>query len=185
MAIPKVPTQGKPYTVITADVKKTLFEEFITMNYRHLANINPVVTDALHKTTTGTFTFVEVGDIGDDGAEAALAVTTADNPNKIPIRFSASQRTARVTLTRLVIKHPALRVEQGYIRKFPVTSRTVDGVSFLVLGLKQSTVEPVEVKAKPEEDGNKNQSKSKTKPNDKAQDKAQETAAGQAEEKAE
>ncbi|HYF92115.1 MAG TPA: hypothetical protein VD969_07695 [Symbiobacteriaceae bacterium] len=83
-----------------------------------------------------------------DGAEAAIAVTTAANPEKVPVDWSSNQRTAKVSLYRLVAKYPVLRVPRGYLRKIPVTHRTVGDITFLVLNLKASTVEAVEKRKK-------------------------------------
>lgn len=141
----------KPYVVISKDVLLEKFQEFIRMNWRNQASFNPKIVSFLQSTTPGTFSSVELGYIGTEGAEAAIGVASDDSPDRILLKWHPSQRTAAITLTRLVTKYPALRVEKGYLRKFSVTLRTEGDVSFLVLDLKNSTVEPApKKKQKPE-----------------------------------
>jgi len=132
----------KPYVVIPKEVLLEKFREYIRMNWRNLASLNPKIISFLQSTTRGTFTSVEFGYIGTEGAEAAIGVATEDSPDSILLNWHPSHRTAAITLTRLVTKYPALRVDKGYLRKFGVTLRTEGEVSFLVLDLKNSTVEP-------------------------------------------
>ena len=135
--------KNKPYKVISKEIVLEKFLEYMSMNWRNHANMNPKVIKHLRSTTPGTFGWVEFGDIGTTGAEAALGVTTNDNPDRVELKWNKSQQTASLSMTRLVTKYPALKVEKGYLRKLPVSLRTLEGVSFLVLDMKGSTVEPV------------------------------------------
>lgn len=131
----------KPYKVLTESVKEIKYEHFITMNSRNMGNINPVVFSMLQSTTPGVFGHVELGELDNEGARAALAASRSDAPGRLPLKTSDSGTTARFTMTRLVAAHPILRVPRGRIRKFPV--KLDDSGQFLVINLKDTTVEVV------------------------------------------
>lgn len=131
----------KPYKVLTESVKENKYEHFITMNCRNMGNMNPVVFSMLQSTTPGVFGHVELGELDNEGARAALAAATSDAPGRLPLKTSDSGTTARFTMTRLVAAHPILRVPRGRIRKFPV--KLDDSGQFLVINLKDTSVEVV------------------------------------------
>ncbi|HLN63874.1 MAG TPA: hypothetical protein VK464_20325 [Symbiobacteriaceae bacterium] len=131
----------KPYKVLTESIKETKYEHFITMNHRNTGNMNPVVFSMLQSTTPGVFGHVELGELDNEGARAALAASTPDSPGRLPLNTADSGTTARFTMTRLVAAHPILRVPRGRIRKFPV--KLDDSGKFLVINLKDTSVEVV------------------------------------------
>lgn len=131
----------KPYKVLTESVKEKKYEYFITMNWRNIGNLNPVVWNLLQSTTPGVFEHVELGALDDQGARAALAASTPDSDGRLELDVSDSGTTARFTMTRLVTAHPFLKVPRGRIRKFPV--RLDDSGKFLELNLKDTSVETV------------------------------------------
>lgn len=161
----KVDKVDKPFNVLSETAKLNDFLRQITMNSRHKGNLNPLVLGDLKATTKGTFTKVELGDLGDDGAEAGLRVAGPEAEAPIRLVYANSGTTAQFTMTRLVKAHPALKAPKHRVRVFPVSVRTVGNQPMLVLDLKGSYLEAVEI-PEPKKDENENQNDSKN--NDKA-----------------
>jgi hypothetical protein len=132
----------KGYQVLTKKTaQEARFEPVVTMSWQKKGNLNPPVFQMLQSTTAGVFNKVELGALDREGNQAALAAADADSEGPITLHISPSGTTARFSMTRLVTKFPALKVQKGRIRKFPV-SVSANG-AFLVLDLKNSVVEVV------------------------------------------
>lgn len=164
------------FVPLTRDIAMSKFEFVITMNSKHIANLNPKIMQTLGETTTGPFTGVILGDVGTAGAEAAMRAARENEPDAVDLKRSKSQNTARVKFTRLVTKYPALRVPAGRLRVFKVTVRNIDGQSFLVINLKETEVEvapkaaPKKAKAGDQPDSKTDKGNAKTdKPNGKTE----------------
>jgi hypothetical protein len=127
--------------LLTPAVKMAKFESVVKMNGRNIGYLNPAVLAKLADTTNGVFSHVVLAVLDDEGAEAAIGVGSAADVEALPLMYSRTQRTARVTLTRLVRLHPVLRVPKGQFRVFPASVRTEGDKEWLVLSLKQSRVE--------------------------------------------
>jgi hypothetical protein len=133
---------------LTKEVFMATYEMFLKMSWRNLAYMNPMVMSKLASTTQGVFNRVLLHDLGEEGAEAAIAVAGPNDEGTLLLRLHKSQKTGSFSLTLLVTKHPALRVPKGRRRVFPVSVRQVDDTTVLVLDLKNSIVEAAPARKK-------------------------------------
>lgn len=128
------------FEVLTREVITESIKETLRMDARKLGLMNPVVYAKFRSTAEGVPSHVLIVRLDEDGNEAALVPAGQGVDGALKLQLSKSQRTARFSMARLVMKHPALKVAKDRQREFPVSLREENGRTVLVIDLKGSTV---------------------------------------------
>jgi pyruvate/2-oxoglutarate dehydrogenase complex dihydrolipoamide acyltransferase (E2) component len=146
------------------------------MNSNKQVSLKKTHYDWLRDTAPGPFTEIVLGVLDDAFSEAAFRVALPGDVDRVRLYKAKTETTARFSMTRLVRSVPALKVPVGFNRLFPVSIQTIDGLPYMVLDLKNTTVELIETTLSAEEAAQKEAEKAAEKAAKAAQRAAEKAA---------
>lgn len=135
------PGKSSSFEPLSGEIlKESPDEDKLAMNFNKQANLKRAHLKVLREAHRAPFGKVVIGLLDKEGSEAGIRVADPEEADAMPIHKSKTDTGAKISLTRLVRKFPALKVAKGRVRLFPISQRVIDGKTCLVLDLVNTTV---------------------------------------------
>lgn len=121
-------------------LKRSPDEDKLSMSHNKQGTLKRAHVSVLREGYRAPFDKVVIGLLDEEGSEAGIRVAEPADAAAVKLHKTQTDTGARFSMARLVKQFPALKVAKGRVRLFPITQRVIDGTTFLVLDLVNTTV---------------------------------------------